>query len=45
MTVKELIEKLQNFPLDYEIVIDGDFNSCPIEFINFDIEDKTIYMD
>jgi hypothetical protein len=47
MTVKEFIEKLQDFPQDYEIIVDGDFCCCPIEHINFDIfdEGKTVYME
>lgn len=47
MTVKELIKKLQDFPQDYEVAVDGDFFCCPMDDIEFNVfdEDKTIYIE
>lgn len=47
MTVKEFIKKLQDLPQDYEIVVDGGFSWCSMEYIDFNISDadKTIYME
>ena len=46
MTVQELIKKLQSFEQDYEVLIDGDFDLCSMDEIEFDIfdSDKIIYI-